>query len=150
MLRLYDEQMKQIILHTQLFLFIQGLLIIGLIIYLWRKRKGGAGHKKNQYSQREHHTEHIDEPVEVDWDQLENKYVEMPSSKFNNSYPPSTNFNDEGTTLRGTEDTPIVSTTANFITVPDGSEIHKLNTAEAISQKQQPVMVLKPDGSGFH
>ncbi|KAG2204941.1 hypothetical protein INT46_005367 [Mucor plumbeus] len=99
---------------------------------------------------KEHHTEHIDEPVEVDWDQLENKYVEMPSSKFNNSYPPSTNFNDEGTTLRGTEDTPIVSTTANFITVPDGSEIHKLNTAEAISQKQQPVMVLKPDGSGFH
>lgn len=140
---------KQIILLIHLF-FVQGLLIIGLIIYLWRKRKSEAGRKQFQDSQNEHHTEHIADPVEVDWDQLENKYVEMPSTRFNNSYPPSANFNDEGTTLRDTEDIPIVSATTNFVTVPHENEIHKLNTAERISQTQQPVMVLKPDGAGFH
>ena len=128
---------------------VQGLLIIGLIIYLWRKRKSETGRKQFQNSQREHHTDHIDEPVEVDWDQLENKYLEMPSSRFN-SYPPSANFNDEGTTLRSTEDIPIVSTTTNFVTVPDRNENHRLNTAEAVSQQQRHVMVLKPYGAEFH
>lgn len=137
-------------LFFSFFIFVQGLLIIGLIIYLWRKRKSETGRKQFQDSQREHHTNHIDEPVEVDWDQLENKYLEMPSSRFN-SYPPSANFNDEGTTLRSTEDIPIVSTTTNFVTVvPGGNENHRLNTAEAVSQKQHHVMVLKPHGAGFH
>lgn len=91
------------------------------------------------------------EPMEVDWDQIENKYMEMPSIGLGN------NTTTTGTERFGASPSSVASTTivnggdnslASPSVHPDGVEVHHPHTIDSpnVQTSIQPPRVLKPDG----
>ncbi|KAL9536712.1 hypothetical protein MBANPS3_012428, partial [Mucor bainieri] len=84
------------------------------------------------------------EPMEVDWDQIETKYTEMPATRVANN-----NNNEQFGSIRdSTPSTTIVNggkpdSAAAYVVHPDAADVQQPNAIDSSSQAQR---VLKPDG----
>jgi hypothetical protein len=109
--------------------------------------------KLTEQQQSEYYNRSDVEPMEVDWDQIETKYMEMPTTSLGN------NTTTTGTERFGASPSSIASTTivngganssATPAVQPDGVEVHHPHTIDSPNDNTQtsiqPPRVLKPDG----
>ncbi|CEP14704.1 hypothetical protein [Parasitella parasitica] len=124
------------------------LVSVALFIWLYvrrKKRDRKMREQEREIAKQEHETEYFNrgdvEPMEVDWDEIDNKCTEMPTR--NATYPEDDADHVVGsetsTTLVSRIETPSAPTE---VILPDGIEIHQPN---ALDSPRQPA-VLKPDG----
>ncbi|KAK4513849.1 uncharacterized protein ATC70_005855 [Mucor velutinosus] len=125
------------------------VVILGAIViwfYLRNKKKNERIRKQEheltkQQQQAEYYNTTNVEPMEVDWDQIETKYTEMPTIKLAN------NNERFGTGPDSVTSTTIINggepNSTAYAVHPDAVEVHRPNTVDLPPQLPR---VLKPDG----
>ncbi|EPB83175.1 hypothetical protein HMPREF1544_10068 [Mucor circinelloides 1006PhL] len=124
------------------------VVILGALViwfYLRNKKKNQQIRKQEHELKKQQQAEYYNttdvEPMEVDWDQIETKYTEMPAT------PLATNSERFGAGSDSVASTTIInggeSNSIAHAVHPDAAEVHRPN---AMDSPPQPPRVLKPDG----
>ncbi|GAN02464.1 hypothetical protein MAM1_0022d01908 [Mucor ambiguus] len=125
------------------------VVILGALViwfYFRNKRKNERiRNQEHELTKQQQQTEYYNttdvEPMEVDWDQIDTKYTEMPATKLAN------NNERFGSGPESVTSTTIINggepNSTAYAVHPDAVEVHRPNTMD--SPPQQP-KVLKPDG----
>lgn len=112
------------------------LAIVGLAIFFYRRNNSNSKREQVPAAVTMEHDNHSQEPIDVNWDEIEKQYVEVPPN-MNNSKPRES---IDGTTRYSSSDEGINRTTGIHSTV---------NVPNAIDENPPPTrFVLKPDGAG--
>jgi hypothetical protein len=115
-------------------------------------RKKRAEQQQKEQTSAQYHTTSIDpnsEPMEVNWDEIEKQYSEIPGSKLTESFhtaqvvnAPRSSFSREG----NTPTTIISSVEQGYNTSPFTHNSNVSYPPNAVEQVQHQPFILKPDG----